>query len=193
VRRLLNIRLASEESGLTLIELLVASAMSVVLLGAIGAMVVSAVRAQPDISERSQNVSTARWVLERLTREIRNGVSIEDGATASRVSFVTKVRRTACGGSGTLPAEEPARECQVTYDCSTGTCTRAEAEKGDLEGGTPTVFVSGLESGEVFNFSPSVEAATYIGVTLRVPNPSGAGKLTIADGASLRTPTLPVP
>ena len=94
VRRLLNMRLASEESGLTLIELLVASAMSVVLLGAVGAMVISAMRTQPEVSKRAQNVSSARYVMERLTREIRNGVAV-DSATASSVSFRTYVRRTA--------------------------------------------------------------------------------------------------
>ena len=34
------------------------------------------------------------------------------------------------------------------------------------------------------------EATTYIGVTLRIPNPEGRGNLTISDGASLRNATL---
>jgi type II secretory pathway pseudopilin PulG len=58
-----RLRSGDGEAGMTLIELLVAASMSVVLLGAVGSMLVSAVRDQPKVSERSQNVSTARWVL----------------------------------------------------------------------------------------------------------------------------------
>src|SRR5215213_6086894 len=93
VRRAINARLGRVhgEAGFSLVELLVASAMSVVLLGAVGSMVVSAMRSQPDLSKKSQNISTARWVLERLTREIRNGITV-DSATPSSVAFQTYVR-----------------------------------------------------------------------------------------------------
>jgi hypothetical protein len=36
----------------------------------------------------------------------------------------------------------------------------------------------------------SVPETTYIGVKLRLPNPSGGGALTVSDGASLRNATL---
>jgi hypothetical protein len=79
----------------------------------------------------------------------------------------------------------------VTYDCSSGTaCTRAEAAKGEVGEGVPKTIISGIQSGSVFNFSPSSEEPTFIGIVLRIPNPSGTGSLTISDGASLRTPTL---
>ena len=84
---------ARGEAGLTLVELLVASAMGVVLMGAVGTMVVGAMRAQPEVSKRSQNITTARWVLERMTREIRNGVVV-DTALPNEVSFRTYLRRT---------------------------------------------------------------------------------------------------
>lgn len=175
---------------MTLIELLVASMMSVILVGATGAMLISAVRTQPQVSEKAQNVTTARYVMERMTREIRNGVRVDE-ATAAQVSFVSKVRRTACGGATVPSSAVPARECQITYDCTGGdACTRTEAEKGDMVGGTTTALIDGLGGSEVFNFYPNAAEATYIGVTVRVPNPSGSGLLTISDGASLRTPTL---
>lgn len=180
------------ESGLTLVELLVAASMSVLIVGAAGSMLISAVRTQPQISERAQNVSTARYVLERMTREIRNGVRVDE-ATGAKVSFVGKVRRTACGSGATLASDQPARECQITYDCSSGTaCTRAEAEKEEVGGGAPQLLTGdiALAGGEVFNYSPSAAEPTYVGITLRVPNPSGSGALTVSDGASMRTPTL---
>ncbi len=92
-----SIRKRDREAGLTLIELLVAAAMSVILVGAAGAMLISAVRNQPKLSKKTQNVTTARYVLERMTREIRNGIVVYS-ATGSKVAFKTRVRRSACGG-----------------------------------------------------------------------------------------------
>lgn len=173
---------------MTLIEMLVAAAMSVVIVGAAGSMVISAMRTQPELSQRSQDVSTARWVLERMTREIRNGVSVEPTSTGAAVSFRAYVRRSTCGGTAALGAGESARECQITYDCSSGTsCTRAETAPGVFTGGTPTPIFSGLNSDKVFNYAPGPAEASFVGVTLRFPNPGGSGTLTVSDGASLRT------
>ena len=54
-------RLARGEAGFTLIELLVSMAMGVVVLGAVGSLMVSAMKDQPRISERAQDIGTARW------------------------------------------------------------------------------------------------------------------------------------
>jgi Tfp pilus assembly protein PilV len=200
-RRTLS-RLRAEEEGLTLIELLVASMMSVILVGAVMSMVISTMRAQPDISERNQDVSSVRYVLERITREIRNGVRIDE-ASASKVSFLTYVRRTSCGSGTLATSTAPAIKCQVTYQCTTTACTRTEAADGVMTGIPKPVF-SGINSSQVFCFVPSTEAdplacgtakdksaTTYIGVRLRMPNPDGgATALTVSDGASLRNATL---
>jgi hypothetical protein len=189
------------ESGLTLVELLVASAMSVVLLGGIGSMVVSAMRTQPKISKSAQNISSGRWVLDRMTREIRNGIRVDE-ATASRLSFLTYVRRGSCGGSTTLSSTVPSIKCEVTYQCSTTACTRTEAADGVYTGTARTLF-TGINSSNVFCYVPSTEPdpltcgtakaaaeVTYVSVRLRLPNPSGTGSLTVSDGASLRNATL---
>lgn len=187
--RWLRNRLGPSEAGLTLTELLIAAAMSVVIVGATASMLISAVRNQPNISEGAQNISAARWVQERMTREIRNGVRIEDGANASTVSFVTQVRRTACG-SGIAPlGDAPAIDCLVTYSCANGACTRTEAPTEGSGGATTTIF-EGLASDQVFNYTPNAAEATYVGITLRIDNPRGPGSLTVSDGASLRTPLL---
>lgn len=191
-------RLAGEEAGLTLIELLVAAGMSVVLVGAVGSMLISAVRDQPRLSKQAQNVSQARWVLERLTREIRNGVRI-DVATPSQVSFLASVRRVSCGGPVPTDPSADAIKCEVTYTCTTESCSRSEADDGEFDG-TPRTLVSGLGSSDVFCFVPSSdpedqlecgeaaspEGTTFVGVELLVPNPTGPGALTVSDGASLR-------
>jgi Tfp pilus assembly protein PilW len=205
MRRALGRRLAWSrgEAGYTLIELLVASTMSVVVLGAIGSLVISALRDQPQISKRANDISTARWMLERLTREIRQGVVV-DKATGSSVSFQTYVRRTSCGGEGTPEASAPAIKCEVTYTCTTTSCARTEAVPGVYTGTATTIF-SGIDRSEIFCYVPSSNPdpticgpppakpaeVTYIGVTVHIPPPNGGGGgITVSDGASLRNATL---
>jgi prepilin-type N-terminal cleavage/methylation domain-containing protein len=193
MRRAWSHRLAPGEAGFTLIELLVASTMAVIVMSGVATLVMSAVRGQPEISKRAQNVSTARWVLERLTREIRNGIAVAPGkATASEVSFRTYVRASSCTTGGTPGSATPAIECQVTYKCATAgtaTCTRTQSAPNTYTG-TATTIISGLSSSSVFGYTPDAEEPTYIEISLQLPNPSGGGKLTVTDGASLRNATL---
>jgi prepilin-type N-terminal cleavage/methylation domain-containing protein len=190
------------EAGMTLIEMLVALVMGLVVVGGATTLMISAIRKQPEQQKQAQSISTARYELERMTREIRNGTSVTS-ATASSVSFVSLMRRTACGGGVPTSSSTPSIQCQVVYSCSTTSCTRTEREVGKTSGGTAATIVTGIEAAEVFCFVPSANAdptecgpaksgtpPTYIGVTLRVPNPSERGNLTVSDGASLRGATL---
>lgn len=185
---------------MTLIEMLVAALMSVIVVGGACAMLISAVRDQPALSRKAQNVTTARYQLERVVRELRGSETIET-ATPSEVQLVSRVQRAVCGGSvQTDPAAEPIK-CKVTYRCSGKTCTRSEATLEGIPVGTDAVALSGIGSTSVFCFVPSKESdpsqcgepptdgstPTYVGVSLEVPNPEGPGLLTISDGATLRT------
>lgn len=194
-------RVCRDESGVTLIELLVALIMGTLVVGGATSMLISAVRQQPEQQQQAQRISTARFQLERMTREIRNGTSITTAGSSS-VSFVARVRRTACGGAPPTSASTPSIECQIVYSCATTSCTRTETAVG-ATGGTATTIVTDIDSAEVFCFVPSSNAdpsecgpiepgvsPTYIGITLSVPNPSERGHLTISDGASLRSATL---
>jgi Tfp pilus assembly protein PilW len=182
-------RLRSAEEGFTLVELLVGSAMGVVVMSAVAMLVISAVRDQPKISKQAQNITTARWVLERMTREIRNGIVVSpQQAKSQSVSFRAYVRRTACGGS-TPTSSAPPIECQITYTCSTTSCSRIEASPGVFTGTAQQIF-SGIDSSQVFSYAPDELKPTYVKITLRLPNPSGTGALTVSDGASLRNATL---
>jgi len=193
MRRALSRRLLPGESGFTLVELLVGATMGVIVMGAVGSLLISAMKSQPKISKRAQNIATARWVLDRFTHEIRNGIAVSPGkASASEVSFRTYVRSSTCAGGGTPASGTPAIECQVTYKCTTTTtttCSRTQAAPGTYTG-TATTVITGLGSSSVFSYSPSSTAPTYIGITLHFPNPDGGGDLTVSDGASLRNATL---
>jgi prepilin-type N-terminal cleavage/methylation domain-containing protein len=181
-------RLPRGQAGFTLIELLVAMTMGVVVLGAVVSLVISAMRYQPQISERAQDITTARWVLERFTREIRNGIRV-DNAEPSTISFETYVRHETCGGTTLLAASKPSIKCEVTYTCTTTYCTRTEAAPG-VYTGTATQIFEGIDSSSVFSYVPNAEDATFVEITLHMPNPGGHAPLTVSDGASLRNATL---
>jgi len=184
-----RLRQQSGEGGFTLVELLVASAMGVVVMSAVASLVISAVREQPKISKESQNVSSARWMLERLTHELRNGIAVKEG-TASKISFEGYVRHSTCGGTATLASSSPAIKCRITYECSTTACTRKETLPVTTTGVATQVF-SGLASNQIFTYVPSAANATYVKATLRLPDPTSAGSpLVISSGASLRNATL---
>jgi len=176
------------EEGFTLIEMLVAMTMGVVVMGGVLILLIGAMRSQPRLEKQGTNIQTARWVLERMTREIRNGIVI-DKETPSSVSFQTYVRHTTCGGTTTLASTAAATRCEVTYTCSGESCTRLESAPG-VYTGTATRIFSGLSNASnVFTWSPE-KTPTYIGVTLILPDREGSGGLTASDGASLRNATL---
>ncbi|HET9153596.1 MAG TPA: hypothetical protein VFN85_05730 [Solirubrobacterales bacterium] len=192
----------ADESGLTLIELLVAATMSVIVVAGAASMLISAVREQPGISKRAQNISSARWALDRMVREFRNGIEVDAStATSASVSLSTYVRRTSCGSGVASAPTVRSIPCQVTYKCTTTACSRIEAAPG-VETGTPVQVFEGIDSASVFCYVPSANAdpatcgpagtepPTYVRVTLRIPDPEGSGELTVSDGGTLRNATL---
>jgi len=187
-----RLRGSSGEGGFTLVELLVASTMGAVVMAAVASLVISAVRDQPKISKQAQNITTARWVLERMTREIRDGIAVTTNPSYVKpnvVSFEAYVRRTSCGATAQPASTAPPIKCQITYTCTTTSCSRIEATPGTFTGTARPIF-SGINSSQVFNYAPNETKPTYIKITLRLPNPSGTGALTVSNGASLRNATL---
>lgn len=179
---------ARREDGFTLVEMLVAMTLGVVVMGGVLILLVGAMRSQPKLDKQATNIQTARFALERMTREIRNGIVV-DKYTASSISFQTYVRHTTCGGSTMSASSVSATKCEVTYTCSSSSCTRIEAAPGIYTGTATTIFSGINNASSVFNWSPST-SPTYIGVTLKIPDPEGSGALTASDGASLRNATL---
>lgn len=179
---------AGREDGFTLIEMMVAMTMGVVVMGGVMILLIGAMRSQPRLEKQATNIATARFALERMTRELRNGIVV-DKYTASSVSFQTYVRHTTCGGSTMSSSSVSATKCEVTYTCSSTSCTRIEAAPGVYTGTATTIFSGISNASSVFTWSPST-SPTYVGVTLKIPDPEGSGALTASDGASLRNATL---
>ena len=80
---------------------------------------------------------------------------------------------------------------------------KAFGDLGEGPVGAAKTIYKGLSSSEVFCYVPStntdsltcgpakaVAGTTYVGVKLKLPNPTGAGAFTVSDGASLRNAVL---
>jgi type II secretory pathway pseudopilin PulG len=181
-------KFGDDEAGMTLVELLVAMTLGVVVMGGVVILLLGAMRAQPRIQNQSSNVQTARWVLGRMTRELRNGIRI-DQKTTSTVSFEAFVRHASCGSAEALSSTAPPKKCEITYSCTGTTCSRIEALPTITTGTAVPLFTGLTNATSVFTYTPST-SPTYVGITLKIPDSSGSGALTVSDGASLRNAVL---
>jgi prepilin-type N-terminal cleavage/methylation domain-containing protein len=192
-------RRLGDQRGMTLIELLVASAMSVVICGAAVALLISSVRNQPKITETADQVGKASRASEQMITELRQGVKLETREKA-KVVFVTYVHTTSCSTAPTATANPI--QCRVTYTCATtGTCTKSVVNANGTGTALTSTLVTGLSNPtEVFCFMPSTEAgkcgtasseaSTYVGIKLQFPNTGSKTVTTLENGATLRNATL---
>jgi Tfp pilus assembly protein PilW len=172
--------LLGEAAGFTLVEMLIATVLSMIVIGGAVMAFTASLRSQPRIDNQAHAIEQARTTMERMVRELRQGSSVSS-ASASQLSIVTYVDST-CTGTPTTTATQ----CQVTYACSTGACTRRLAKPDGSSPIAATRVVSGLSSDSVFSYSPSATAPTYVGVTLSFPAQPGQNAITLTDGAALR-------
>jgi prepilin-type N-terminal cleavage/methylation domain-containing protein len=186
VRRLGGV--GRDELGFTLPELLVATVLGLIVIGAATMAFTSAVRNQPALTSRANQIQQARTMMERITREIRQGSTVPTTPNASQLTLVTYVHSASCGGA----AATTAIQCRVTYSCSappSGRCTRTERNPNGSGSAPPVTVVSGISSNSVFGYQPSVTAPTYVSVTLAFRSSSGANAVTLTDGAAFRNPS----
>jgi type II secretory pathway pseudopilin PulG len=177
------IALRREEGGLTLIELLIATSLGLVVIGAALTMFVSTIRSQPRDTSKVAAMQEARTTVDRITRELRQGLEVVPTPSASQLAIVTYVKAATCGGT----AASTSIPCRVTYTCSGTTCTRVVAQPNGSAPGPAVRVASGLASTSVFSYLPSAADPGYVGVSLSV---SGSGQpFTLSDGVTLRNPS----
>jgi type II secretory pathway pseudopilin PulG len=173
--------LRRSERGYTLIELLVASTMAMVVLGGAVTVFIGAVRSEPRTSSKVAAIEQGRIQVERITREVRQGVDVVTAASNELV-LITYVKQASCGGV----AASTSIACRVIYACSEGRCTRRVAQPNGGSPGIPVQVVSGLSSNAVFTYAPpSDPEPEYVGVNLSFETREGS-PVVVADGATLR-------
>jgi hypothetical protein len=178
------------EGGFTLVEMLTAMIVGLMVVGT-GVTVFTAVGAsQPGQVQRGATIQQSRNTMERLTREIRQGSTIYP-STQTQLKLLTHVH----GGAGC--GSNSGGVCQVTYNCTSGSCTRVESPPPGNSGTTssPVTVVSGLSASDIFRYGSSCNATAttglpgYVCVTLTYPAGNGDDALTLKDGAAPINPT----
>jgi prepilin-type N-terminal cleavage/methylation domain-containing protein len=177
-------RRLARDDGFTLVEVLVASVIGLVVIGAGVLMFTAAIKSQPKASARLAKVRTARSTSEQIVRELRQGWSTPT-ATSNQLSILTYVHRATCGGA----YSNTSIPCRVTYTCTSGTCTRVEARPDGTSPGTAKRVVTGLSNGIVFTYATGSGGSSWVGITLQFPATGGDDAITVEDGATLRNPT----
>jgi prepilin-type N-terminal cleavage/methylation domain-containing protein len=171
--------LRREQRGFTLVELLIATSMGLVVVGAALAMFIGGVRSEPRTAAKVGAIQEARVTLDRITRELRQGLSVVS-PTPTTLEVVTYVKAASCGGapaSSSIP-------CKVTYSCAADACTRTVAQPDGSAPGPATLVVDGLVSPNVFDPQPDAEP-TYIGVDFVLIS-GDDDPVTLGDGVALR-------
>jgi type II secretory pathway pseudopilin PulG len=182
-------RLRRDERGVTLVELLVASVMSVILLGAVAQVMTSILGNSTQISRQAPRISQARALMERLGREVRQAYQV-DSASASQIVFRTYTRHATCGSTTILASNVAPTQCRVTYSCASGTCTRSEVNADGSGTPSPVTLVTGLQSDSVFTYQPSSATPDFVQLTLVMPGRTASeDAITLTDGFEMRNVT----
>ena len=155
-----------------------------VVLGGAVTVFIGAVRSEPRTSSQVTAVQQGRVAIERITRELRQGLEVLDvpTPTAYQLSLVTYVKQLSCGGS---PAATSI-PCRVTYTCTAGECLRVVAQPDGSPPGASTQVVSGLSTTNVFTYATTETEPSYVGVEFVFATQPGAGPVVVADGVDLR-------
>jgi prepilin-type N-terminal cleavage/methylation domain-containing protein len=168
---------AGQEAGFTLVEMLIAAALSLVVFAAVLAALETSQRVQIRDTEWALNVQEGRTGLSRMLGEIRQAYSLK-GTTANSIDFYATL-----GGV----KKEVYYECDVA-ESSTGyhECVRVATEAGSalpaLGTGVPVVR-SLLNPSSVFSYSDTAVPTASDVVTALIELPA-SGTLKLA-GASV--------
>ena len=178
------------ESGLTLVELLIAATMSVIIIGAATAMLITALQRQPQLTQGADQVGDARLAVEKMVTQVRQGVvgtaSVTNTATTSTLQMESYVD-TRCGTTSVSTSTK----CKVVFQCASEVCSRTT---GTGTTSTERVIAGVKNASSVFEPvtgpSPCVaatEVVNFVEVRLELKTRKGNGVTKIQDGAGLRS------
>ena len=170
-------RRLQDQSGFTLVELLVAMPIAMIVLTLALYALATTVRNEQHARQHSEALRTQQVGLEQLTRELREATSFQF-LTSQLVEFNAYVRSS---GTATLR--------KVRYDCTSGKhCLRQEGDPdGALSGSR--IIIDALENPDVFEPEPDFVNPRYVGVVARVRIAGDRRLITMRDGVDLRNLT----
>jgi type II secretory pathway pseudopilin PulG len=179
-RRRLTQRLRREEDGVSLIELIVTMSMALTILAALLGLWSSAASDETVNAARYQSIDDASRSLERMTREVREAISVVPAS--SSVVSLRVWKRGLTAASTSVPHD-------ITYDCSgagsrpsTYACRRTDVTAA----GGSALVIDGLASPAVF---ATTAGEPELKIELSLVVASQANPIVVRGGASPRNCT----
>jgi prepilin-type N-terminal cleavage/methylation domain-containing protein len=148
------------EDGFTLIEVMIVSALFLLVMGIVFSMLVSAQRSEAFENGRGQALDDMTVTMDRLTKDLRQATSVIGTPTASHIEMMTY-------DNGALQ--------DVVYDASGTTLTRTEA-------GLRSIQQKGLANTAVFDYVPSTTTPQDVQIALIVAPPNLPSTTVTLDG-----------
>lgn len=171
---------------MTLIELLVVLMVALIVFAAGLGLLQITMGQEPERREQAGAIQQARVMVDRLSRELRQGFGVQ-AAEPDRLVLLSYVKRQSCGGAD----GDSSIDCQITYQCGGGACTRTERNTDGSGAGGPVEVVSGTDGQPVFSYSPSAADPDYVGIRLSLPaETAGEDAITLVGGVALRNAVL---
>jgi prepilin-type N-terminal cleavage/methylation domain-containing protein len=170
------------EAGFTLLESLVAMALSAVMLAFVTGTVVSALRAQRRQTGEVAALNDAKLAFERVTRDIRGADPLTDAAP-DRITLAVRSEGTTVR---TVTYERAAGAHSLV---ATEAATGARTLVGNLAPGQP-LFLFHLTDGSTTTGAPTLDLRSVVAVTVRlqVAPEAGGPVVDLTNRVTLRNP-----
>jgi type II secretory pathway pseudopilin PulG len=173
-------RALSDQSGVSLIELLVVILLGVIIFGVPGMLWLGQRNTQDTVENRAEATRQAESLLERMTREMRQATSATV-LNSQVIDLVVPIVPVPAAGN-TLR--------RVRYDCSQDQeCTRDTGTVGGGLTGSPTAVITGVTNTDIFSATTTpAGAVNYIGVKLdkKLVVHGTTSSVELTDGVGLR-------
>ena len=134
---------------MTIIELMISSALLLIVLVAVLSTFESVSNSQAFQADRTQNLDEMRGVLNRMTKDLRQATTVDEASTPSNITFTTAIN-----GVST----------PIVYTASGNTLTRK------VGSAAPFTVIKNLASTDIFSYvsADTVTGIQWVGMNLQV-------------------------
>ena len=161
-------RTSAAEHGFTLIELTIAIALLMIVLGMFFEALGSSQRSEAFIADRTQALDALQTTMAHITKDTRQATRINSSSSASSLNMQTYYDGVAAN---------------VVYTISGPTLTRS------VNGGAAIILMTNLASPSIFTYEPSSASATVVDILLQA-TPKQAPNTTVQLTSEVRLRNL---
>jgi type II secretory pathway pseudopilin PulG len=161
-------RTSAAEHGFTLVELTIAVAMLMLVLGMFFEALASSQRSEGFISDRTQTLDALQTTMARITKDTRQATEINSSSSAASLDMQTYYKGAAA---------------HIVYTISGSTLSRT------VNGAGAVVLMANLASPSIFEYEPSTTSATVVDILLQA-TPKQAPDTTVQLTSEVRLRNL---